>query len=147
MASGKFGMGRHGVQSALCAEPGVPAVANRDMTDFVAQDDLEQGRARQVADAPQLVANQWCRVKTACFECPWHERKACQEVLTRFLGHFPQAVVGRKVAIGEAQGLQVSAQQTEMVGLFPGDTQPVTVEVAGQVVETPDDIECQIDSL
>jgi hypothetical protein len=51
----------------------------------------------------------------------------------------------REVAVGEAEAMQVIAQQREVQRLLAGDAGPVAVVGVGQSVEAPDRIERQVD--
>ncbi|MDT4881863.1 hypothetical protein FQZ97_1177530 [compost metagenome] len=111
---------RQRVQSLLRAEPAVPAVADGDMADLVAQDhveDLDGAKGCGGVDLAQAGLDQRGGVEPARFERARHQRHARGDVVLRLHAHFPQAIVRGEVAVVEAQALQVRVQQAE-VGRF-----------------------------
>jgi hypothetical protein len=81
------------------AQAEVPAVADLDVADLVAQDDVEDLRRRQVAGLGQLGAQRRNGVQPARLQRARHQRHAREDVAAGLLDHLPQAVVAGKVAV------------------------------------------------
>ena len=63
------------------------------------------------------------------------------------LGHFPQGPVRRKVAVGMAERVQVTAQQLEVQRFFFRDDEPLAIEIVGHAGEAPADVEREVDRI
>ncbi|SPA24237.1 hypothetical protein CBM2637_A120197 [Cupriavidus taiwanensis] len=140
-------VGGYGIQSALRAQPAVPMVADGDVADLVAQDDVDDGRGGMVAGAGQPRAHRRRRVEPARLERARHQRHARQYVAGGLVGHLPQAVVGREIAVGGAERGEMVGQQREVVRLFIGHAQPVAVIRGRHAGKAPGRVQRQVDGI
>jgi hypothetical protein len=147
VAPGQIGIGAQRLEAALGAQPAVPAVADRDVTDLVAQDDVDDRRGGGVTGLGQPGPDRRRGVQAARFQGSGHERHAGQHVGLCLLDHLPQAVVRREVAVAAVQRRQMVAQQREMVRLFGGDLQPVRIVAFGHSRKAPHCVQRQVEPL
>ena len=85
------------------AKAPIPVVPDADMPDLVAQDHVKDLACAHIPGTNQLVLHGWRSVEPARFQRAGNDGEASEQVTLCLLGHFPQTVVGRKVAIVETQ--------------------------------------------
>ena len=90
------------IEAARVAQIPEPAVADQHMTDFVAQNHVENRRRRVIARLQQARADRRRGVEAARLERARHQRHAREHVAAGALAHIPQAVVRGKIAVGVA---------------------------------------------
>ena len=125
----------------------VPAVAHSDMTDLVAQDDVDDLATAPVADRNQFIAYGRRGIESPRLQGARHQGQAGQQVAAGFFSHVPQAGVRRKVAIGNAEFAQVCMQQLEMQSFFTRYLQPVQVKSLWHAFEAPDNVQRQVNRI
>src|SRR3546814_14496917 len=86
-------------------------VCSSDLADLLRVDHLEHRGAVVVVDLAQLGDHRGGDVKAARLQHQRHHGEARQQVVRRLLGRLPEAVVGRQVAVGEAESRQPLGQQ------------------------------------
>lgn len=87
------------VEVAFLAQVPVPAVADRDMTDFVLQDHIENGGRLVIARCRESPANAWRDIEPPGFHDPGNKRHAGEDVSAGAFRHFPKPIVGGKASI------------------------------------------------
>ena len=117
------------------------------MADLVAQNDVDDRSALLIAHARQLVPDQRARIEPARLKRARHQRQPRQQVLARALGHVPEPVMRRKIAIIVTQTRQVRLKQPEMEGLFARHAGPVPVKRYRQTRKPPDSIEREVNGI
>ena len=125
----------------------VPAVAHSDVTNLVAQDDVDDLASALVAHRDQFMAYGRRGVEPARLQRARHQGQAGQQVAAGFFGHVPQAGVRGKVAIGKTQFAQMRMQQLEMQRFFTRYLQPVQVKSLGHAFEAPDNVQRQVNRI
>ncbi len=138
---------RSGPGRARGTQVAIPVVAHRHMTDFVAQDDVQDRGRIRVSCGQQFVAHRRRSIQSACLERARHQRQPRQRIVAGLFGHLPQAVVRREVAVVVAQCLQVRPQQLEVQRLLACHANPLPVERDWQSVKAPDHIQRQVDGI
>ncbi|MNS93377.1 hypothetical protein D3C72_1275460 [compost metagenome] len=142
---GQRGVGRHGVQPALRAQPAVPVIADGHVPHFVTQDDVDDRGGGLVAGLGQLGPH-WRRgVQPACLERARHQRHAREHIAGGLVAHLPQAVVRREVAVLGAQRGQMVGQQREMQGLLARHLEPVAIEARRHAGKAPRGVQREVD--
>ena len=86
-------------------------------------------------------------IQSARLQGARHQRQPRQQVVPGLVCHFPQAVMGREIAVVVAQRLQVRTQKLEVQGLLARDADPLAVERLGHAGEAPDDVQRQVDGV
>ena len=135
-------------------------VANGDVADFIAQDDVQnRHRLQRIrrADLAQLGLDLRRGVQAAGLQRARHQGHARHHIVGRLVAHLPQAVVRGEVAVVPARhkfagrvgrlvhAAQMRAQQRKVMRLFLGHQRPVGVKRVGHAVKAPDRIERQVD--
>jgi hypothetical protein len=138
-----------GLEPARRAGKAEPTLSHPDMADLVLVDDLEYGRRRRVARFAQFGDHYRRHVEAARFQNQGHDGEPRHQIMACRHRRFPEAVMGRQVAVSGVQFRQALRQQGEVARLFAGDENPVGEEAFGQfrTGETGDDVPGQIDGV
>ena len=147
VADRQVGIGCDRVQSPGRAQLPVPVIADRDVANLVAQDDVEDGRCRLVPGGSKLGPDRRRGIKAARLQRPRHQGESGQQVTAGPLGHLPQGVVGREVAIAMTEGLQVPGQQGEMQRFLSCDPGPLPIEGCRHAGKAPDQVQGEVDGV
>ena len=119
------------------------------MSDFFAQDGLEQSRANVVAGAPQARDHSGRYIEAACLQHHRNHGKAGERVMRGRHGRFPQTVMRGEVAITPTELSQACFQHGEMARFIVSDAHPVIIKFRRPILcsEAADQIPSQIDGV
>lgn len=134
-----------GLETTLRAQRPKPGVAQRDVADFISQNDVENAQGLAIPYAAQLVHDGRSRVQTARLKHARHQGHARQWISCSTAGHQPQTVVRREIAVVVSKFAQTLAQKAEMIGLLDRNTDPAGMELSGKAAVARDAIECEVD--
>lgn len=118
--------GRRRIVSRGHANGVKPAFSAGDMADFVSVNDFQRRGALRVAGFFQARDHAGRDVEAARFENQRRDGEAPGDIAAGRGRGFPQAVMGRLIAIFGPQFLEARADQCEMSGLLSADSHPVT---------------------
>jgi len=84
------------VESLLRAEISKPSDTNRDMTDLIAIDAVENAGRSAISGGFEARQSGRRDVEAPCLQYHRHDRKTGQTVMRRDLRRFPQPIMGRQ---------------------------------------------------
>src|SRR5476649_638007 len=116
------------IGAGLTAQMSEPVIANQHMTDFIAENYVENGRRCMIARLSETAANGRSSVQPTRLQCARHERHAGKHVATRALRHLPKTIVRGKIAVLMAELRQTRAQQRKVARLLGGNFEPVAIK-------------------
>src|SRR3569623_299189 len=128
---------RFGRQIQFLARTVEPFRAIRDVTNFVAQDAVEDARGRGVASGGEPLDRRRRDVEPARFEHHRHDREARQRVVRGRLLRFPEAVMRVERAVIAAERPQAAIEQREVHRFVGADRQPVVDKTAREITAAP----------
>lgn len=136
-----------GVEVSFLAKVPVPAVADRDMTDFVAQNHIENFDRLVIARCCESPANAWRDIEATGFHDPRNERHAGENVSAGGFRHVPKSIVGGIASIRVSVFGKIPGEESEMAGLFGCDAEPVAIVLRRHVAKSIAGVECEVNGI
>ena len=137
---------RDRIEAAQRAQVAIPVVADRDVADFVAQDQVEDRGAGHISGRLKLGTDRRRSVEAACLQYHRDDRQPRGDIMPRLGGRLPQPVMRRQRAVITAEQPQMPVEQREMHRLVGGNREEVTHEtLSHRPAEAPRHIEREID--